>query len=48
MPDGSPTRMVINEYLDVAHGCFTGDEPGLANAVQDRLAHEPRPAGFAT
>jgi N utilization substance protein B len=47
MPDGPPTRVVINEYLDVAHGFFTGDEPGLANAVLDRLARELRPAEFA-
>jgi N utilization substance protein B len=47
MPDGPPTRVVINEYLDVAHGFFTGDEPGLANAVLDRLARELRPTEFA-
>ena len=47
MPDGPPTRVVINEYLDVAHGFFTGDEPGLANAVLDRLARALRPAEFA-
>jgi N utilization substance protein B len=47
MPNGPPTRVVINEYLDVAHGFFTGDEPGLANAVLDRLARELRPAEFA-
>jgi N utilization substance protein B len=47
MPDGPPTRVVINEYLDVAHGFFAGDEPGLANAVLDRLARELRPKEFA-
>jgi len=47
MMDGPPTRVVINEYLDVAHGFFTGDEPGLANAVLDRLARELRPTEFA-
>src|SRR5271165_3058400 len=47
MLDGPPTRVVINEYLDVAHGFFTGDEPGLANAVLDRLARALRPAEFA-
>lgn len=47
MTDGPPTRVVINEYLDVAHGFFTGDEPGLANAVLDRLARELRPTEFA-
>ena len=47
MTDGPPTRVVINEYLDVAHAFFTGDEPGLANAVLDRMAHALRPADFA-
>lgn len=47
MADGPPTRVVINEYLDVAHGFFAGDEPGLANAVLDRLARALRPAEFA-
>lgn len=47
MADGPPTRVVINEYLDVAHGFFTGDEPGMANAVLDRLARALRPAEFA-
>ena len=46
MPDGPPTRVVINEYLDIAHGFFTGDEPGLANAVLDRMARELRPASL--
>jgi transcription antitermination protein NusB len=46
MPDGPPARVVINEYLDVAHGFFWGEEPGLANAVLDRLARTLRPAEF--
>jgi N utilization substance protein B len=47
MTDGPPTRVVINEYLDVAHGFFTGEEPSMANAVLDRLARALRPAEFA-
>ena len=39
--------MVINEYLDVARGFFTGAEPGMANAVLDRLARLLRPGEFA-
>jgi len=38
-----PPKVVINEYLDVARGFFTGPEPGLANAVLDRLARQIRP-----
>jgi N utilization substance protein B len=46
MPDGPPAKVVINEYLDVAHGFFEGDEPRMANGVLDRLAHLLRPAEF--
>ena len=46
MPDGPPVKVVINEYLDVAHGFFTGDEPGLVNGLLDRLARTLRPAEF--
>jgi N utilization substance protein B len=48
MTDGPPARVVINEYLDVAHGFFEGDEPRMANGVLDRLAHLLRPAEFPT
>ena len=46
MADGPPAKVVINEYLDVARGFFTGPEPGMANAVLDRLARLLRPAEF--
>jgi N utilization substance protein B len=48
MADGPPAKVVINEYMDVAHGFFDGDEPGMANGVLDRLARQLRPAEFAT
>jgi len=44
---GPPAKVVINEYLDVAHGFFSGDEPRFANGVLDRLARILRPAEFA-
>lgn len=47
MADGPPTRVVINEYLDVAHGFLDGDEPRMANGVLDRLARQLRPQDFA-
>lgn len=47
LSDGPPAKVVINEYLDVAHGFFTGDEPRMANGVLDRLAHLLRPGEFA-
>ena len=46
MSEGAPAKVVINEYLDVARGFFTGGEPGMANAVLDRLARLLRPAEF--
>lgn len=47
MADGPPARVVINEYLDVAHGFFSGDEARLANGVLDKVAHHLRPAEFS-
>lgn len=46
--DGPPARVVMNEYLDVAHGFFSGEEPRMANGVLDRIAHLLRPADFQT
>ena len=46
MTGGAPAKVIINEYLDVARGFFTGAEPGMANAVLDRLARLLRPAEF--
>ena len=37
-----PVKVVINEYVDVAHAFFEGDEPGVVNAVLDRLGREIR------
>jgi N utilization substance protein B len=46
MSGGPPAKVVINEYLDVARGFFTGGEAGMANAVLDRLARLLRPEEF--
>jgi N utilization substance protein B len=46
MRDGPPVAVVINEYMDVAHGFFAGDEPKMANGLLDRLAHTLRPREF--
>ncbi len=35
---GAPAKVIINEYLDVVRGFLTGPEPGIANAVLDRMA----------
>jgi N utilization substance protein B len=42
-----PARVVINEYLDIAHAFFTGDEPGLVNGLLDRVARDHRPEEFS-
>ena len=39
-----PVKVVINEYVDVAHAFFEGDEPGVVNAVLDRLGPSVRKA----
>jgi N utilization substance protein B len=46
-PHEPPARVVINEYLDIAHGFFVGDEPRFANGVLDALARTLRADEFA-
>jgi N utilization substance protein B len=41
-----PARVVLNEYVDIAHAFFAGKEPGLVNGVLDRVAHRLRPDEF--
>lgn len=41
-----PVRVTINEYMNVAHAFFGGDEPGVVNGVLDRVAREKRPREF--
>ena len=48
MSDGPPAKVVINEYLNVAHGFFSGEEPRMLNGVLDKLAHLLRPAEFTS
>ena len=45
--DGPPARVVINEYLDIAHGFFSGEEPGLISGVLNRVAHRRRAEEFS-
>jgi N utilization substance protein B len=37
-----PVRVVISEYVDIAHAFYSGPEPGLVNAVLDRIARVVR------
>ena len=43
-----PAKTVINEYVDVAHAFFSGDEPKVVNGILDALARSLRPAEFAS
>lgn len=38
-----PARVVITEYVDIAHAFFEAQQPGFVNGVLDRLAKELRP-----
>ncbi len=38
-----PARVVINEYVDIAHAFFSGKEPKLVNGVLDSVGHKLRP-----
>ncbi|MCJ2083035.1 transcription antitermination factor NusB [Methylobacterium sp. J-090] len=42
-----PARAAISEYVDVAHSFYGGDEPGMVNAVLDKVAREVRGQEFA-
>ena len=44
----TPAKVVINQYVDVAHVFFGRGEPGLVNGVLDRLAHQLRADEFST
>ncbi|UPY36667.1 transcription antitermination factor NusB [Sediminicoccus sp. KRV36] len=43
---GPPARVVIKEYMDVAHGFFGGEEPRFCNGVLDALARALRAEEF--
>ena len=38
-----PARVAITEYVQVAHGFYGEDEPGLVNAVLDAVTRDVRP-----
>lgn len=38
-------RVIISEYVDMAHAFYDGPEPGLVNGVLDRLARVARDGG---
>lgn len=45
--EGTPPKVVISEYVDVARAFFPdGKEPKFVNAVLDHMAREARPEAF--
>ena len=42
-----PARVVINEYINVAHAFFSDDQPKVVNGLLDQIARELRPAEFS-
>lgn len=42
-----PVRVSINEYVDLAHAFFEGEEPKVVNGLLDRIAKEVRPEELA-
>ena len=41
-----PARVVIDEYVEVAHAFFSRGEPGMVNGILDRLGRRLRPDEF--
>lgn len=42
----TPARVVITEYVDIAHAFYDGQEPGMVNGMLDRISRSLRPAEF--
>jgi transcription antitermination protein NusB len=43
-----PARVVISEYVDIAHAFFAEQEPKVVNGILDRIGHKARPHEFAS
>jgi transcription antitermination protein NusB len=41
-----PARVIISEYVDIAHAFFAEDEPKVVNGILDKLGHKARPQEF--
>lgn len=41
-----PAKVVIDQYLDISHAYFGGEEPAFVNALLDRVAHRKRASEF--
>lgn len=45
--EAAPARIVLSEYVAVAHAFFGGNEPSMVNAVLDKVARTLRPDELA-
>jgi N utilization substance protein B len=43
-----PARVVISEYVDIAHAFFAEEEPKVVNGILDRIGHKSRPHEFVS
>lgn len=43
-----PARVVISEYVNIAHAFFAEEEPKVVNGILDRIGHKSRPQEFAS
>ena len=43
---GTPARVIINEYVDIAHAFYDGQEAGMVNGILDRISRSLRPNEF--
>jgi N utilization substance protein B len=41
-----PAKVVIDEYVEIAHAFFQGEEPSFVNAALDKMAHRKRAPEF--
>ena len=41
-----PAKVVIDEYVEIAHAFFESDEPSFVNAILDKLARRKRAVEF--
>ena len=42
-----PARVIISEYVDIAHAFFADEEPKVVNGILDKLGHRARPNEFS-
>jgi transcription antitermination protein NusB len=47
MRDDVPAKVVISEYVDIAHAFFGEEEPKVVNGILDRLGRKARPQEVA-